>query len=117
MAAILVEELMPSRFGEKGAAIMQWYTLAVGAALALLIGTSIWLYAYRLGLKRGRSLAVPFRLVDELLDHRIGCCGQDPATARIAVGTLLGITEWEAQDQREERGQERREHTPSYVYH
>ena len=96
---------------------MQWYILAVGAALALLIGMSIWTYAYRLGLKRGRSLALPFQLVDELLDHRIGCCGQEPATARIAVGTLLGITEWEAPEQREERGQEQREHTSSYVYH
>ena len=96
---------------------MPWYTLAAGAALALLIGTSIWIYAYRLGLKRGRSLAVQFRLVDELLDHRIGCCGQDPATARIAVGTLLGIAEWEAQEPMTGRGQERREQTPSYVYH
>lgn len=96
---------------------MQWYILAVGAALALLTGIGIWAYAYRLGLKRGRSLALPFQLVDELLDHRIGCCGQEPATARIAVGTLLGITEWEAPEQREERGQKQHEHTSSYVYH
>jgi hypothetical protein len=96
---------------------MQWYILAVGAALALLTGMSIWTYAYRLGLKRGRSSALPFQLVDELLDHRIGCCGQEPATARIAVGTLLGIREWEASEQREERGQEQREHTSSHVYH
>jgi hypothetical protein len=96
---------------------MQWYILAVGAALALLIGASIWVCAYRLGLKRGRSSAVPFGLVDELLDHRIGCRGQDPATARVAVGTLLGITEWEAREPTAERGQARREHTASYVYH
>jgi hypothetical protein len=96
---------------------MQWYILAVGAALALLTGIGIWAYAYRLGLKRGRSLALPFQLVDELLDHRIGCCGQEPATARIAVGTLLGISEWEALGQREERGQGQREHISSYVYH
>jgi hypothetical protein len=96
---------------------MQWYILAVGAALTLLTTMGIWTYAYRLGLKRGRSLAVPFRLVDELLDHRIGCCGQEPATARIAVGTLLGIAEWEVQEQKEEPRQEPREHTPSYVYH
>lgn len=97
---------------------MQWYILAIGAALALLTGImGIWTYAYRLGLKRGRSLALPLQLVDELLDHRIGCCGQEPATARIAVGTLLGITEWEAPKQREERGQEQRERPSSYVYH
>ena len=96
---------------------MQWYALVACAALSLLIGMGIWTYAYRLGLKRGRSLSVSFRLVDELLDHRIGCCGQDPATARIAVGTLLGIAEWEAQGQTTESKQESREHTPSYVYH
>jgi hypothetical protein len=96
---------------------MQWYTLAVCAALSLLIGMGIGTYAYRLGLKRGRSLSVSFRLVDELLDHRIGCCGQDPAMARIAVGTLLGIAEWEAQGQTTENEQEPREHAPSYVYH
>jgi hypothetical protein len=88
-----------------------------GRLCCLLTGMGIWTYAYRLGLKRGRSLALPFQLVDELLDHRIGCCGQEPATARIAVGTLLGITEWEAPEQSEERGQKQREHTSSYVYH
>jgi hypothetical protein len=97
--------------------MMQWYALVAGVALSLLIGMGIGTYAYRLGLKRGRSLSESFRLVDELLDHRIGCCGQDPATARIAVGTLLGITEWEAQGQSSESKQESRERTPSYVYH
>ena len=96
---------------------MQWYSLAVCAALSFLIGMGVWTYAYRLGLKRGRSLSMSFRLVDELLDHRIGCCGQDPATARIAVGTLLGIAEWEAQGQSPQSEQESREHTPAYVYH
>ncbi len=96
---------------------MQWYTLAVCAALFLLTGMGMWTYAYRLGLKRGRSLSGSFRLVNELLDHRIGCCGQDPATARLAVGTLLGIAEWEAQGPTTESKQEPREQTPSYVYH
>ena len=97
--------------------MMQWHALVACVALSLLIGMGIGTYAYRLGLKRGRSLSVPFRLVDELLDHRIGCCGQDPATARIAVGTLLGIAEWEAQGQTMESEQEHRERTPSYIYH
>jgi len=64
VAALLVEKLTPSRFGEKETAIMQWYALMACAVLPLLIGIGIGIYAYRLGLKRGRSLSGSFRLTE-----------------------------------------------------
>ncbi|MGE0821106.1 MAG: hypothetical protein AB7G75_23475 [Candidatus Binatia bacterium] len=74
---------------------MPWLTLTLGLAFLLCVGIGIWRHAYRLGFKHGSTGAVPFHLVDELLDHRIQCRQQDPATARIEVGTLLGIHEWQ----------------------
>jgi hypothetical protein len=76
---------------------MPWQTLVLGGVLCALAGLGIWRYAYRLGFKHGRSTLVPFHLVDELLDHKITCLGQDPAAARVEVGTCLGIEEWESQ--------------------
>jgi hypothetical protein len=75
---------------------MQWYTLIICVVLCGLTGLVVWKYAYWLGFKHGRSTAVPFPLVDELLDHRIGCLGQDPSEARVEVETSLGIEEWGA---------------------
>jgi len=40
---------------------------------------------------------VPFRLIDELLDHKIHCCRQEPSTARFELETLLGLEAWESQ--------------------
>lgn len=96
---------------------MPWYTLALGVAFSLLIGMGIWSCAYRVGLKRGRSAAIPFRLVDELLDHRIACLGQDPALARLEIGTLLGIEEWRAQHAHEELARNEHDLTDAHVYH
>jgi hypothetical protein len=96
---------------------MPWYTLALVVASSLLIGMGIWSCAYRFGLKRGRSAAVPFRLVDELLDHRITCLGQDPALARLEIGTLLGIEEWRAQRPREELTPDEHDLANAHVYH
>jgi hypothetical protein len=75
---------------------MEWQTLIVVAVLCGLLGMGIWAYAYRLGFKHGRSTIVPYRLINELLDHKIYCIGQDPAEARLEVGTDLGIEEWES---------------------
>lgn len=61
-----------------------------------LIGAAICAYAYRLGVKHGRSTAVPFPLYDEVLDHRIACLGQDPVKARVEVESTLGSAGWEA---------------------
>jgi hypothetical protein len=65
--------------------------------VGVLIGIAIWGYAYRLGLRHGRAMSVPFRLIDELLDHKIHCCGQEPSTARLELETLLGLESWESQ--------------------
>lgn len=73
------------------------YTLIVFISIGLLIATGIWTYAYRLGLRHGRSTSVPFRLIDELLDHKIHCRGQDPSMARVELETSLGIEAWESQ--------------------
>lgn len=73
------------------------YTLIVLIATALLIAAGVWGYGYRLGLRHGRSTSVPFRLIDELLDHKIRCCGQDPSMARVELETILGIEAWESQ--------------------
>jgi hypothetical protein len=71
----------------------QWYTLIVCAVLCGLTGVSVWRYAYRLGVKHGRSMLVPFPLIDELIEHRIACLGQDPTKAQVAVETSLGLEE------------------------
>lgn len=76
---------------------MDMYTLIISISVGLLIAAGVWAYAYRLGLRHGRSTSVPFRLIDELLDHKIHCCGQDPATARVELETSLDIEAWESQ--------------------
>ena len=76
---------------------MQWYVLIGSMLLCGVIGIGIWSYAYRLGLKHGQATKVPFRVIDELLDHKIHCLGQDPAFARIELETSLHIESWEAQ--------------------
>jgi len=96
---------------------MPWYTLALSVALFLLIGMGIWSCAYRHGLKRGRLTAVPFRLVDELLDHRISCLGQEPARARLEIGTLLGIEEWRGQSTGEKLPTAEHDRADAHVYH
>jgi hypothetical protein len=63
------------------------------AALWGLTDIGVWQYAYRLGFKHGRSTQVPFPLIDELLDHRIGCLGQNASEAQAEVETSLGIGE------------------------
>ena len=96
---------------------MPWDALAIGVALSLLSGMGIWSCAYRCGLRRGRSVAVPFRLVDELLDHRISCRGQDPALARIEIGNLLGIDEWQSQISKDESTSREHDIAAAHVYH
>lgn len=96
---------------------MPWDALAIGVALSLLSGIGIWSCAYRVGLRRGRAVAVPFRLVDEMLDHRISCLGQDPALARVEIGNLLGIDEWQSQVSKEELPPSERDIAAAHVYH
>jgi len=72
------------------------YTQIVLLSISILSGIGIWRYAYRLGLRHGRAMSVPFRLIDELLDHKIHCCGQEPSMARLELETLLGIEAWES---------------------
>lgn len=76
---------------------MQWHMLFIVLALCGLAGMGIWGYAYRLGVKHGRSTNVPFRLIDELLDHKIHCLGEEPAVARVELETGLGLEQWESQ--------------------
>ncbi len=73
------------------------YTLIVPLSVGLLVGIGIWGYAYRLGLRHGRATSVPFRLIDELLDHKIYCRAQDPSAARLELETSLAIEAWESQ--------------------
>ena len=73
------------------------YSLIILLSVSVLIGIGVWGYAYRLGLRHGRAMSVPFRLIDELLDHKIHCCEQDPATARVELESALGIEDWESQ--------------------
>jgi hypothetical protein len=73
------------------------YAQIIFLGVSVLIGVGIWGYAYRLGLRHGRAMSVPFRLIDELLDHKIHCCGQEPSTARLELETLLGLEAWESQ--------------------
>ena len=42
-------------------------------------------------------MSVPFRLLDELLDHKIYCLGQEPSAARFELERFLGIEAWESQ--------------------
>ena len=72
---------------------MQWYTVIVSAALCGLTVAGVWRYAYRLGIKHGRAMLVPFPLIDELIEHRVACLGQDPTTAQVEVETSLGLEE------------------------
>jgi hypothetical protein len=72
------------------------YTLIVILGISALLGVGIWGYAYRLGLRHGRATSVPFRLIDELLDHKIYCRGQDPSTARFELERALGLEAWES---------------------
>ena len=65
--------------------------------LGVLLGVGIWRYAYRLGVRHGRAMSVPFRLIDELLDHKIYCRGQDHSAARFELERFLGIEAWESQ--------------------
>ena len=70
---------------------MSWSLVSVGAICASGVGFLLWRFAYQLGFQRGQTSAVPFTLVDELLDHRIACLGQDPSEARVEVETELGV--------------------------
>jgi hypothetical protein len=76
---------------------MQWHLLIGIILLCGIAGVGIWSYAYRLGLKHGQATSVPFRVIDELLDHKIHCLSQDPALARIELETCLNVEAWEAQ--------------------
>ena len=96
---------------------MPWYTLAICVVLSLLSGMGVWSCAYRSGLKRGRAVAVPFSLIDELLDHRISCLGQDPALARLEIGTLLGIEEGRSQLSNDEPTTSEHDLAAAHVYH
>lgn len=96
---------------------MLWYTLGASVAFSLLVGMVIWSWAYRAGLKKGRTVAVPFHLIDELLDHRIGCLGQDPALARVEICTLLGIDEGQSQFDTEAPATSRHDLPTAHVYH
>jgi hypothetical protein len=72
---------------------MCWYTLIICVALCGLTNVVVWQYAYSLGVKHGRSSLVPFPLIDELIEHRISCLGQDPTKAQVEVETSLGLEE------------------------
>jgi len=72
---------------------IQWHILMSSIVLCGVIGAGAWKYAYRLGVKHGRSMLVPFPLIDELIEHRINCLGQDPSTAQIEVENSLGLEE------------------------
>jgi hypothetical protein len=76
---------------------MQWHLLIGIIFLCATAGVGIWSYAYRLGLKHGQATRVPFRVIDELLDHKIHCLSQDPALARVELETCLNVEAWEAQ--------------------
>ena len=76
---------------------MQWHVLIGIMLLCGVMGIGIWSYAYRLGVKHGQATRVPFRVIDELLDHKIHCCGHDPAFARIELESSLNIASWESQ--------------------
>jgi hypothetical protein len=76
---------------------MQWGLFIGIILLCGVVGIGIWSYAYRLGLKHGQATGVPFRVIDELLDHKIHCLGQDPAFARIELETSLHLASWELQ--------------------
>ncbi len=75
---------------------MQWHVLIGSLFLCGVVGLGIWSYAYRLGLKHGQATKVPFRVIDELLDHKIHCLGQNPAFARVELETTLHLESWEA---------------------
>lgn len=70
---------------------MIWSMLLLCLALCGVSGAIAWRYAYRLGFKHGQAARIPFALVDELLDHRISCLGQDPSKAQFEVETSLGM--------------------------
>lgn len=72
------------------------YILIVLMSVSLLVGIGIWGYAYHLGLRHGRATSVPFRLINELLDHKIYCRAQDPSAARLELETSLAIEAWES---------------------
>ena len=76
---------------------MQWHLLIGITLLCGVMGVAIWSYAYRVGLRHGQATSVPFRVIDELLDHKIHCLGHDPALARIELETSLNIEAWELQ--------------------
>jgi hypothetical protein len=76
---------------------MQWHLLIGITLLCGIGGIGLWSYAYRLGLKQGQATSVPFRVIDELLDHKIHCLGQDPALARVELETCLNLETWESQ--------------------
>jgi hypothetical protein len=76
---------------------MYTHVLILIGVLGVLLGVGIWGYAYRLGGRHGRAMSVPFRLIDELLDHKIYCRGQDPSAARFELERFLGIEAWESQ--------------------
>jgi hypothetical protein len=65
--------------------------------LGVLLGVGIWRCAYRFGVRHGRAMSVPFRLIDELLDLKIYCRGQDPSAAQSELERFLGIEAWESQ--------------------
>lgn len=72
------------------------YSQIVLLGVSVFIGVGIGAYAYRLGLRHGQAMSVPFRLIDELLDHKIHCRGQEPSAARLELETLLGLEAWES---------------------
>jgi len=72
---------------------MPWYTLILCLVSCSLTAAVVWQYAYRLGLQHGRSMLVPFPLIDELIEHRVSCLGHDPTTAQVEVETSLGLEE------------------------
>jgi len=76
---------------------MQWHLFIGIILLCGVAGVGIWSYAYRLGLKHGQATRVPFRVIDELLDHKIHCLGQDPSLARVELETYLHVETWESQ--------------------
>ena len=72
---------------------IQWPTVLSGVVLCGVIGAALWKHAYRLGVKHGRAMPIPFPLIDELIEHRINCLGQDPTKAQIEVENSFGLAE------------------------
>jgi len=47
--------------------------------------------AYRLGRRAGTRTTIPWRALFQLVEHRVGCCGQSPAVIERELGPRLRV--------------------------